>query len=202
MKRIAKLLFALVIIALVVCLVASLILHDGLSATATPTRLEEFIALRARHLAIPANGRATVNPLKPTDENLQDARRHFADHCAICHANDGSGDTMMGRGMYPKPPDMRLPGTQDLSDGELYWIIEHGVRFTGMPAFPEHGDEQTNWKLVLFIRRLPALTPTEMMDMDHHNPKGPDQWEEEQRENEFLDAPAANPGKAPASKRQ
>ena len=62
-------------------------------------------------------------------------RAHFADHCASCHGNDGRGNTEMGRNLYPKAPDMRQSGTQHLSDGELYWIIENGVRLTGMPAW-------------------------------------------------------------------
>ena len=62
---------------------------------------------------------------------IAEGRDHFADHCATCHANDGSGNTEMGRGLYPKAPDMRLPATQNLSDAELFYIIENGVRLTG-----------------------------------------------------------------------
>jgi mono/diheme cytochrome c family protein len=66
-----------------------------------------------------------------TKELIDGARRHFADHCASCHANDGSGKTTPGQGLYPRAPDMRTANTQSLSDGELFFIIEHGVRFTG-----------------------------------------------------------------------
>ncbi len=96
---------------------------------------------------------------------------------------------MMGSGLYPKPPDLRLPETQDLSDGELFWIIENGVRFTGMPAFSngaEHGATQESWKLVHFIRHLPHLTAAERIEMERYNPKGPEDREEEQQENDFL----------------
>jgi hypothetical protein len=73
---------------------------------------------------------------------------------------------------YPKPPDLRLAETQKLSDGELFWTIENGVRFTGMPAFaPPHGS-QDDWKLVLFIRHLPQLTMEERVEMERDNPKG------------------------------
>jgi mono/diheme cytochrome c family protein len=199
----------LVVFALVMAIAAiaaggiagSLILHDGLSATATPTKLEAFFARHARALAIPANARATKNPLPVSPAILQDARRHFADHCAVCHGNDGDANTMLGRGMYPKPPDLRQPETQNLSDGEIFWIIEHGVRFTGMPAFTSHGgDQQDTWKLVLFIRHIASLSPAERMDMEQHNPKGPEDREEEKDENNYLDAPAADSKPAPAKK--
>src|ERR1700736_116204 len=97
---------ALACVALIVIIGVSM-LHDGLSATATPTKLEAFLARNARHLAIPANARKLRNPVAPTPEVLQDARRHFADHCAICHSNTGSGDPIIGKALYPKPPDLR-----------------------------------------------------------------------------------------------
>jgi hypothetical protein len=99
---------------------------------------------------------------------LQEAMAHFADHCAPCHGNDGNGDTLYGKGLYPKPPDLRLAETQKLSDGELFWIIENGIRFTGMPAFAPHGS-QDDWKLVLFIRLLPQLTMEERVEMERDN---------------------------------
>jgi len=94
-------LFLLVVVAgagLLVLLAAS-ILHHGLSARATPTRMEAMMAREARHLSMPAAARAQQNPVAASEENLRDARIHFADHCAICHGNDGSGDTMIGHGL-------------------------------------------------------------------------------------------------------
>jgi len=179
---------AVVLVALVVA-VATALLHDGLSARATPTKFEIMVARNVRHLAIPSNARLAQNPLLDSPEDLRDAQLHFADHCAICHANDGGGQTMIGGGLYPKPPDLRLPETQNLTDGELFWIIENGVRFTGMPAFSnggEHGGMQGSWKLVHFIRHLPHLTAAERIEMEHYNPKGPDDRAEEQQENDFL----------------
>ena len=180
--------------------VAASLLHNGLSSRATPTRLEITIARNARHFAIPSNARQTQTPVLASAEDLRDARLHFADHCAICHANDGGGQTMIGNGLYPKPPDLRLPETQNLADGEMFWIIENGVRFTGMPAFSnggEHGGTQDSWKLVHFIRHLPHLTAAERIEMERYNPKGPDDRAEEQQENDFLNG--ATPQRKPES---
>ena len=190
---------ALLLLGVMVAVAAS-ILHGGLSSRAKPTRIETVIARYARHLAIPANARLTQNPVLASTEDLRDARLHFADHCAICHGNDGSGETMIGGGLYPKPPDLRLPQTQNLTDGELYWIIENGVRFTGMPAFASgggHGGTQDSWKLVHFNRHLPHLTAAERIEMERYNPKGPNDQEEEQQENDFLNG--ATPRRKPES---
>jgi mono/diheme cytochrome c family protein len=148
-------------------------LHNGLSARATPTAVEAFMAQNAHRLAIPANARNEHNPIAPSDQTLHEAMAHFADHCATCHANDGSGNTLFGKGLYPKPPDLRLAETQKLSDGELFWIIQNGVRFTGMPAFGDSHRAQDSWKLVLFIRHVPQLTTEDRVVMEHYNRKGP-----------------------------
>jgi mono/diheme cytochrome c family protein len=182
----AILLSAVVAIALVAIAAAS-VLHDGVSSRAKPTALETMMAREVRHMAIPTSARSMQNPVAETQEILRDARLHFADHCAICHANDGSGDMPIGRNLYPKPPDLRREDTQKLSDGELFWIIENGVRFTGMPAFGgAQGSGQDSWKLVSFVRHLPRLTEEERMEMERYNPKGPEDLEEEQEENNFL----------------
>src|SRR4030067_346986 len=97
-----------------------------------------------------------------------------AARAAIGHANDGSGDTEIGKSLYPKAPDMREPNTQSLSDGELFYIIHNGIRFTGMPAWGS-GDpveDQGSWELVHFIRRLPHLTQDELAEMRTVNPRG------------------------------
>jgi len=176
------------------------ILHEGLSARATPSRIETFLARNARGLSIPGDAKNAANPVADSAEVQRDARLHFADHCAVCHGNDGSGDNPMGRGLYPKPPDLRGERAQRLSDGELFWIIENGVRFTGMPAFggsSEHANSEDSWKLVRFIRHLPQLTAEERMEMERYNPKGPEDRAEEQREEDFLRGSAPQPPAAP-----
>ncbi|MEP6918292.1 MAG: c-type cytochrome [Acidobacteriota bacterium] len=108
-----------------------LFLAGGISAKAPPGRIESAVARRARSAAIPRAIRTRANPIPTTPDTVAAGMRHFADHCAVCHANNGSGDTEMGRGLYPRAPDMRTAATQALSDGELFYIIENGVRFTG-----------------------------------------------------------------------
>ena len=62
---------------------------------------------------------------------------------------------------------MREPDTQQLTDGELFYIIKNGIRFTGMPGWG--GEDEENWKLVLFIRHLPKLSPKEIELMKEIN---------------------------------
>ena len=160
----------------------------GLESRSTPGALETRVATAARDFAIPGDARERRNPVASTPESLIEGAAHFADHCASCHANDGSGNTEMGRGLYPKAPDMRLPATQRLSDGELFYIIEHGIRFTGMPAWgtgTKAGEEST-WHLVQFIRHLPQLNESELETMKQLNPRSPEEVRQELEEERFL----------------
>ena len=187
MSRSNVILAVVLVAAVLAILAAASLLHNGLSSRATPTSFEAMLARNARHMAIPAEGRRQQNPVAASPDNLRDARLHFADHCAICHGNDGTGDTLIGKGLYPKPPDLRATETQKLSDGEIFWIIENGVRFTGMPAFGgSHGSQEDSWKLARFIRHLPQLSNDERMEMEHNNPKGPEDRTEEKEEEDFL----------------
>jgi mono/diheme cytochrome c family protein len=179
----------LVILALIMAF-AWYVLRRGFSARARPSSIETLMATTARKLAVPSSYRTLHNNVPASPESIRAGMEHFADHCATCHANDGSGDTMFGRGMYPKPPDMRLAATQNKSDGELCYTIQNGVRLTGMPAFGEEyasaeRDTET-WQLVLFIRHLPELTAAERSEMEQLNPKTEKEREEEKQEQEFL----------------
>jgi mono/diheme cytochrome c family protein len=161
---------------------------DGFSARAQPTALEHWAARQARSMALPAGARDRTNPVPASAEVLAEARAHWADHCASCHSNNGSGASETGKHMYPPAPDMRQAETQNLTDGELFYIIQNGIRFTGMPAWGSgtSRDEQDSWKLVRFIRHLPEITAEEEQEMETLNPKSPDELKEEQEEREFL----------------
>jgi mono/diheme cytochrome c family protein len=153
----------------------------GISARAQPGRVETAVARTMRSLAIPNSARDLKNPVAKSSDVIADGMAHYADHCAACHANDGSGETELGLGLYPKPPDMRRDATQSLTDGELFYIIENGVRLTGMPAWSTGTEEGrlATWHLVHFIRELPRLTPAQLDQMKGLNPRSPEEIRQE-----------------------
>jgi mono/diheme cytochrome c family protein len=186
MRRSRALLLLAIAVVMLVVAGAVVAVHHGFSAREQPSALETYIARTARRLAVPSRAKSEKNPFRPSHELMAEARAHFADHCAICHANNGSGNTEIGQNLYPKAPDMRLPPTQNLTDGDLYYTIHNGIRLTGMPAWGAEEKDEDSWKLVLFIRRLPQLTPAEEREMEALNPKGPGEKQEEQEEEQFL----------------
>ena len=190
------------VVSVAVGAVAYSVASRGLSTHAEPSRAEEILARAMRRWATPQAMRTRSNPVQPTEEVLGQALAHFADHCATCHANDGSGETAIGRGLYPKAPDMRAANTQSLTDGELFSIIEHGIRLTGMPGWgtgpPE--SERNSWGFVHFIRRLPKLTPEDIERMEALNPKTPAQLKEEEEARRFLQGGGSEPTSAAPKK--
>jgi mono/diheme cytochrome c family protein len=196
MKILKTILWILLFAAVAGLVYGGVLLRHGISARKNPSPAEIRVARTLRHMAIPRLDRSDENPWKDvaTNDVMKDAREHFADHCAQCHANDGSGNTEMGKNLYPRAPDMRLPATQNLSDGELYYIIRNGVPLTGMPAWgePHLDQDDESWQLVLFIRHMPQITAEEIKDMEDYNPIGKMEKEEEPPE---VPSAGKGPGK-------
>lgn len=187
--KVGILLFAIV----VVLLIFWISIHDAFNARRQGGPITGSLARRLRRFSVPSAARSKPNPFTAAPELMTEARHHFADHCAICHANDGSGNTVIGRNLNPPAPDMKLMPTQSMSDGELYYVIHNGIRFTGMPAWGESDPDNDSWKLVLFIRHLPNVTPEEIQDMEKYNPKSEADRAEEQEEEDFLNGKPVSP---------
>lgn len=148
---------------------AFVVIREGFSAAGRPSAAEQILARTARNWGIPAAARNEKNPWTPTADVLQEARDNFTNHCAACHGKDGDGHSGIGPNLYPKAPDLRRSETQALTDGEIHWIIQNGVRLTGMPAFGNpHGSQDDNsaWKLVLFIRSIGLGTPKQVAEQN------------------------------------
>jgi predicted CXXCH cytochrome family protein len=164
MKTWRVVLLTLILVAIFATLCVALLIHRGFHASKTPSGFETIVARTARNLAIPRYERNVKNPFDLSSDTRQQGREYFLIRCAGCHGIDGGGKTQMGLNLYPKVPDLHAAATQKLTDGELHYIIENGVPFTGMPAWGNPHREPTgdSWKLVLFIRSLRPLTHEEL----------------------------------------
>jgi hypothetical protein len=189
MRWLGKLVWAVAgLVGLVTLVVAGSMFQAGIGTRTPPGSIETTVARTARRAMIPSAARHRQNPSPSTAEIVREGMEHWADHCASCHANDGAGATEIGQALYPRAPDMRLPATQDLTDGELFYIIENGVKLTGMPAWGNGSaeGETSSWHLVHFIRHLPKLSEAELAEMDTLNPRSPDAWRTMEEERRFL----------------
>ncbi len=152
-------------IAVLAALYGAFVIREGFKATDQPSAIERVMARTVRNLGIPQSARNEKNPWTANSPLLDEAREDFTNHCAGCHGMDGGGRSGIGQNLYPHPPDLRRAETQNLSDGEIHYIIQNGVRLTGMPALGNpHGSQDDNsaWKLVLFVRSIAQSTPREI----------------------------------------
>lgn len=126
----------------------------GCTRTVEAPPLEQTPSERAKLLTIPDEYRAKSNVLLATAENVEAGRILFEQHCAMCHGHDGRGNTVLGRNLYPRAGDLTSDKPRRYSDGQLFWIIQEGVRFSGMPAGRTVFTEPQMWQLALYVRRL------------------------------------------------
>ncbi len=130
---------------------------EGLSARKKPSNFEYAIANYAMGVSMPAEAKNRRNPLIVDSKLIADAKLHFKEHCAVCHAEDGRGKTETAAGLSPEVPDLHADHIQKLTDGELFYVIKNGVRFTGMPGWDL--EDRHNWSLVSLIRQFAKETP-------------------------------------------
>jgi len=123
-----------------------------------------------RERSVAANARDIVVPNDLADENrISKGAGEYAEMCSGCHLAPGMGRTEISRGLYPRAPELRH--RTDLTPAEQFWIVKHGVKMTGMPAWGITHDDELLWNVVAFIRKLPQLTPAQYETMVKTAPK-------------------------------
>jgi mono/diheme cytochrome c family protein len=139
--------------------------HFGLTRWLLATTMRHSVAARS----------STVNaPTQFTDKQVADGFSEFDEMCVACHGGPGVERGEVGKGLNPRPPDL-AKASENWSTAELFWIVKHGVKMTGMPAFgPTHSDERL-WTMVAFLKQLPQLSPEDYAEMksslakEHHD---------------------------------
>jgi predicted CXXCH cytochrome family protein len=155
--RLKLILLGLSGVVLLACGLYGLVIWEGSSARANPPALEAGLAQWLLHHTVPARDRSRANPLDTTAGSADAAagQQLYRGKCQICHAYDGSGNTEIASGQYPRPPDLRAADVQHMSDGELFYHIKNGIRHTGMPAW-QLPDRQL-WQIGAYLRNLPRV---------------------------------------------
>jgi len=154
---------SLLIAALLTVLGAGAVIYAGMydvAATSPHSRLTSWLLETARSRSIKAQAAAVQAPPGLDDPaKVLIGVEHYAAHCAVCHGAPGVPKGDIARGLYPPPPD--LAKTAPLyNPGELFWIVKHGIKMTGMPAWSDHSDDEL-WATVGFLEKLPGMSEQE-----------------------------------------
>ena len=88
---------------------------------------------------------------------------HFSEHCATCHGAPGAKQSDVAEGLYPRPPNLKEPAGRYTS-GELFWILKHGIKMSGMPSMASDGDAML-WSTVAFLEKLPRMSDEAYNDL-------------------------------------
>ena len=141
-----------------VLLIGIELMHFSLTALQEPGPLETRTANLAKHSVIRLANRQGI-PQRPIDINasIDAGGTHYGLDCGICHGVDGRAQTPSGQWMYPRAADLTSKRVQSYSDQELFWIINNGIRFTGMPGFGKLETPDHIWDLVNYVRKLPSI---------------------------------------------
>ena len=151
---------SLLIAVLVAVIVAGALIYAGVydvAATTPHWPAARAILETARLRSIKAHASDIKTPAGLDDPaKLLIGVDHFAAHCAVCHGAPGVSKGDIGRGLYLPPPDL-AKATSLYSPAKLFWIVKHGIKMTGMPAWSDHRDEEL-WATVAFLEKLPGMS--------------------------------------------
>ena len=132
----------------------------SVAATEPHWPVTRWVMETARDRSIKAHAAGIEAPAGLGDEDkVVKGTEHFAAHCAVCHGAPGVPRGDIGKGLYPQPPDLAHVAGH-FSESELFWVIKHGIKMTGMPAWTDHSDEEV-WAIVAFLKKLPGMTQQE-----------------------------------------
>ncbi len=135
---------------------AAIILSPSCTANKKPSSIEKSLADAVKDVVIPVEAHRLKNLIPSSDEAIQAGRQIYLESCSLCHGGDGHGSTNLGRGMYPPAMDLTSPHVQRWTDADLFWIVENGIAYTGMPSWKSSISATDTWKLAHFIHSLQA----------------------------------------------
>lgn len=142
------------------------VLLAGCSAHSKPSAIETKLANAAKDVVIPFEAESAANPTPDTALTLAQGRQVFLSHCALCHSSDGHSQNQLGLAMYPPAMDLNSPHVQSWKDQELFWIVQNGIRLTGMPGWQGIISSDDTWKVARYIHALPQMTPQRLAALD------------------------------------
>jgi len=131
------------------------------AATLPPSRTEKELATFALNKSVARRAPNRKNPLPANPDTFRGGLAHFRENCVVCHGAPGVDPGEIGQGLNPGAPDLTRARTQARSDGQLFWIVDEGIRMSGMPAFGPTHKENEIWQIVAFLRHLPEITDEE-----------------------------------------
>ena len=158
--------------ALLVLLTAAVVIYAGLyniAADVPHTPAVYWLLETVRDRSVAARARDIVPNDLDNANRISKGAGQYAEMCSGCHLAPGMKRTEISRGLYPRAPELRRK--TNLTPAEQFWVVKHGVKMTGMPAWGVTHDDDLLWDVVAFVRKLPELTPEQYETLVKNAPK-------------------------------
>ena len=129
------------------------------NADERPPKFEVWAAKTSLHATLRRAAPRVRAPIGATNDTLIAGIKLYAQNCAVCHGDSSGNATNVAKGLYQKPPQLANDGVEDDPDGVTFWKLEHGIRWTGMPAFGDVLSDKQLWQLTVFLKTMDHLPP-------------------------------------------
>lgn len=143
--------------------------YMNIQADQTPSALEKKLAMSAVDASTERHAPARKNPIEATDQNLTEGARLYLNHCGGCHGIPSNRDSQFGKSFNPPVPQF-FSDAPDMPENQNFYITQHGIRLTGMPAWNSTLSETQIWLLVTFLSHIEKLPPVALKELE---PAGP-----------------------------
>lgn len=159
---------SIVVFVLLIVLAGLLYMYSGaynVSAKAPENPVVSWVLNSTRERSVENRASDITAPGNITDEQVIHAgAERYREDCAACHGSPGNYPGEIGAGLNPRPPKL-WAGPSKMEPGELYWVIMHGVRMTGMPAWDHAYSPDQAWSVVAFVKALPKLSAEQYREL-------------------------------------
>lgn len=131
-----------------------------IGATSPHSRFGYWVLDTTMRQSVQSHAEGIAPPLRFSEAQIESGLRSFQETCVMCHGGPGVERFEIGEGLRPEPPELSRAVAR-WSSTELFWIVKHGIKMSGMPAFGSTHEDERIWDIVAFLERLPSLTPEE-----------------------------------------
>lgn len=139
--------------------------YVSFQADQPPMPMEKKIAMGAVDASTERNAPDTKNPVTASDENIVEGAKLYLTHCAGCHGIPSNTDSQFGRSFYPVVPPF-FKEAPDMPENQNFYIIQHGIRWTGMPAWNKTLSDAQIWQIVTFLSHVEKLPPAAQKEFE------------------------------------
>jgi mono/diheme cytochrome c family protein len=139
--------------------------YVNFNADQPPSQTEMHVAMSAVDAATDRNAPQVKNPLAADEPTLTAGARLYVDHCAGCHGLPANPDSQFGRSFNPQVPAF-FKDAPDMAENQNFYIIQHGIRWSGMPAWSNTLNDTQTWQLVTFLSNIQKLPPAALKEFE------------------------------------